>query len=77
LARGQNNYCSKGLFSPFYTDGTNHVHIDWKRVQSVELGSYNNEGMLTFMDGNEILFRLYKISGQWTKEVKALMGKLL
>jgi hypothetical protein len=58
-------------------DGTNHVHIDWKRVRSVELGSYHNEGMLTFLDGSEVLFRLYKISGQWPKEIKALMGALL
>ena len=58
-------------------DGTNHVHIDWSRVKSVELGSYNSEEMLTFTDGKEVLFYLYKISGQFSKEVKALIGQLL
>jgi hypothetical protein len=58
-------------------DGTNHVHVDWKRVQSVEMGSYHNEGMLTFLDRSEVLFRFYKISGQWPTEIKALIGTLL
>ncbi len=58
-------------------DGTNHVHIDWKRVKSAEIGSYGSEAMLTFMDGEEVLFRLYKIGGQWSTAVKALVGKLL
>jgi hypothetical protein len=58
-------------------DGTNHVHIDWKRIKSVKAGSYQNEGMLTFMDGEEVLFRLYKIGGHWSSAVKALIGDLL
>lgn len=58
-------------------DGTNHVHIDWKRVRSAEIGSHGHEGMLAFRDGNEILFRLYKIGGQWSKDVKVLVGDLL
>jgi NOL1/NOP2/fmu family ribosome biogenesis protein len=58
-------------------DGTNHVHIDWKRVRSVEAGAHGNEGTLTFMDGEEILFHLYKINGQWSAAVKALVGNLL
>lgn len=58
-------------------DGTNHIHIDWKRVRSVEIDSYGNEGMLKFMDGEETLFHLYKISGQWSAAIKALVGDLL
>ncbi len=58
-------------------DGTNHVHIDWKRIKLAEIGSYGGEGMLTFLDGSEVLFRLYKISGKWSREVSALAGELI
>ena len=44
-------------------DGTQHLHIEWSRVKSFELGDFNGEGMITFFDGNETLFKFYHPAG--------------
>jgi hypothetical protein len=48
-------------------DGTDHVHIDWSRVTSVEQGDFHGEGLLSFKNGDEILFRLYRPDGAFSK----------
>lgn len=58
-------------------DATNHVHIDWSRIKRAEIGEFHGEGMLTFLDGDESLFRLYKPSGPFTEEITDLAGDLL
>ena len=57
-------------------DGTNHVHIDWTRVKRVEVGSFHGEGMLTFFDGDDTLFKLYLPSGPFPKDVESLAKQL-
>lgn len=58
-------------------DGTNHIHIDWSRIQYVEAGLFHGEGMLTFRDGDEVLFRLYRPSGPFSKALESIAGELL
>ena len=50
-------------------DGKHHVHIDWRRVKEVEVGAHAGEGLLTFYDGTEALFRLYRREGPFPSEV--------
>ncbi|MDF1663662.1 MAG: hypothetical protein P1V97_17975 [Planctomycetota bacterium] len=58
-------------------DGTNHIHIDWSRIKAAEIGDFHGEGMLTFYDGDEVLFRLYKPAGPYRKELQDSSGALL
>jgi len=58
-------------------DGTHHVHIDWSRVKQVKIGSFHDEGLLTFLDGEETLFRLYLLSGPFPASVEKLTGNLI
>ena len=62
-------------------DGTNHVHIDWNKITKVEMGSFHGEGheegMLTFFNNDEPLFKLYRPQGEYPQEVKNLVGALL
>lgn len=58
-------------------DGLQHVHIDWNRIRTVEYGIFHGEGMLTFKDGDETLFRLYRMDGEFSNEIKNLVGSLL
>ncbi len=57
-------------------EGTNHVHIDWSNVKSCEIGNFNGEGMLTFFNGDKILFKLYKPSGKFSDSVISKAGSL-
>ena len=50
-------------------DGKHHVHIDWRRMKEVEVGVHDGEGLLTFYDGTDALFRLYRPEGPYPSEV--------
>lgn len=50
-------------------DGRHHVHVDWRRVKEVEVGTHEGEGLLSFYDGIERLFRLYRPGGPYPSEV--------
>ena len=58
-------------------DGTHHVHIDWSRIQEVQIGDFHGEGVLTFFDGEETLFRLYRPQGSFTEALTRATGSLL
>ncbi len=58
-------------------DGVHHVHLDWARLQRVEAGEFHGEGMLSFFDGSECLFKLYRMEGAWPADVIALTGNLI
>lgn len=58
-------------------DGTNHVHIDWSRVKRVEIDDFHGEGVLKFFDGDEILFRLYRMDGPYSSAIALLVGSLI
>ena len=58
-------------------DGTNHVHIDWSRVKQCKVGSFHGEGVLTFLDGNEVLFHLYRMNGPYSESVIENTGDLV
>ena len=57
-------------------DGTNHVHIDWSRVKRCEIGEFHGEGMLTFFDGDSVLFKLYKPEGKFSSKAETRAGDL-
>ena len=57
-------------------DGTQHVHVEWSRVKRVELGDHDGEGMLTFFDGAERLFRLYRPAGPYPTNLNQFVGDL-
>lgn len=57
-------------------DGTNHVHIDWSSVKSCEIGDFHGEDMLTFFNGDNVLFKLYKPSGKFSDSVASNVGSL-
>lgn len=58
-------------------DGTQHIHVDWTRVKRVEVGDHYGEGMLTFFDGDERLFRLYRPDGPFGSRIEGLAGPLI
>lgn len=58
-------------------DGTQHVHIDWRRVRHAEVSEYNGEGLLTFLDGRTVLFKLYRLAGPYPEMVAAAAGTLV
>lgn len=58
-------------------DGNQHVHIDWNRVKAVEYAVFHGEGMLTFKDGDDTLFRLYRMDGEFSDEIKNMVGPLV
>ncbi len=58
-------------------DGTHHVHIDWSRVKRFEYADFHGEGMLTFFDCEEPLFRLYRMEGPFPDEIKSMAGSLI
>lgn len=58
-------------------DGTDHVHIDWSRPKRVEVGDFHGEGLLSFFDENELLFKLYRMAGPFPKSVSLLEGNLV
>ena len=53
-------------------DGTDHVHIDWRRIKRFTVGDFHGEGMLSFFDGDECLFRFYNPAGPFSSEISAL-----
>ena len=53
-------------------DGACHVHIDWSRVKRFETGDFHGEGLLTFFDDNEFLFRFYRLAGPFSDQVASL-----
>lgn len=53
-------------------DGRDHVHVDWRRVKHAEVGVHAGEGLLTFYDGTETLFRVYRSGGPYPSEVARL-----
>ena len=57
-------------------DGTNHVHIEWDRVKRFEVGSFHGEGVLTFFDGVEPLFKLYRLEGPFPKSIEDMAVNL-
>lgn len=58
-------------------DGTQHVHIDWSRVKFVEYEIFHGEGLLIFKDEEDILFRLYRMDGEFSDQVKKMVGVLV
>lgn len=58
-------------------DGVHHVHLDWARLKRVEAGEQSGEGTLSFYDGSEFLFKLYRLAGAWPADVLALTGDLI
>ncbi|MNL14836.1 hypothetical protein D3C87_1357960 [compost metagenome] len=58
-------------------DGTCHVHIDWSRVKRFEVGEFHGEGMLTFYDGDEYLFRFYRMEGPFSEAIHRMSESTL
>lgn len=62
-------------------DGTFHVHIDWSRLKRVEITSIQiearTEGVISFFDGNERLFHLYRQQGVFPAEIQKYDGLLV
>lgn len=58
-------------------DGTDHVHIKWHGVTRAEIGMSDGEGLLTFWNGNDLLFELFRPAGAFPDEVAALVGELM
>jgi len=58
-------------------DGTHHVHVKWHRVARAEIGTSGGEGLLTFWNGNDLLFELFRPAGSFPAEVEALVGELM
>jgi hypothetical protein len=58
-------------------DGMCHVHIDWTRVKRFEVGDFHGEGMLTFYDGDEYLFRFYRMDGPFSDTINKLSESAL
>jgi len=58
-------------------DGACHVHIDWARMKRVALGEFHGEGVLSFYDGEECLFKLYRMAGPFSSEIEGLLGDLI
>lgn len=58
-------------------DGTHHVHIDWSRVRRVAVDEFHGEGMLTFLDGDVVLFKLYRPAGSYPPGVTQFAGALI
>lgn len=61
-------------------DGNFHVHIDWERVKSavfsvITIGD-RSEGVVSFKDGDESLFKFYRQSGDFPDEVKRFGGHI-
>jgi hypothetical protein len=53
-------------------DGTCHVHMDWSRVKRFVVGEFHGEGTLTFYDGDEYLFRLYRMEGSFSDAINCM-----
>ena len=51
-------------------DGTNHVHVDWARVRRVEVGTFHGEGLLSFFDGADQMFKFYSLEGPFPNSVE-------
>ena len=58
-------------------DGTCHVHIDWSRVKRFEVGLLHGEGVLTFFDTEEVLFRFYRLEGFFSEEITSLPKNII
>lgn len=58
-------------------NGDHHIHINWERVKSVEYSLFHGEGVLTFKDGEEKLFLLYRMGGEFSDEIKKFIGNLI
>jgi len=58
-------------------DGVHHVHLDWSRLERVEASEAHGEGVLTFFDGEEKLFRFYRMAGPWPAKVLEMAGELV
>ena len=58
-------------------DGEQHVHIDWARVKKVTYGTFHGEGLLTFFDGDEPLFKLYRMEGEFSEKIKEMVGNII
>lgn len=57
-------------------DGTHHVHIDWTCITRCEVGDFHGEGMLTFFDGETVIFRFYNHEGPFSKAIESFSGEL-
>lgn len=55
-------------------NGTQHVHIDWSRIKRVEVKELGGEGILTFFDKEESLFKLYRFSGPFSDAIARRNG---
>ena len=58
-------------------DGTNHVHIGWNKISSCKLGDFHGEGMLIFLDNDEIIFKIYKPSGRFSNTIASFEGTFI
>lgn len=75
--RKHDDHQAKDDFILDCSDGTCHVHIDWSRVKRVALSDHGDEGCLSFFDGEERLFDLYRMDGRFPFEVEELVVELL
>jgi hypothetical protein len=58
-------------------DGSQHVHVDWSRIKRLELTESRGEGVLNFFDGDELMFKLYRINGFYSSAVSGFAGALV
>ena len=57
--------------------GDQHIHIDWNRVKIVEYSVFHGEGVLIFKDGDEVLFKLYRMDGEFSDKARQFAGPLI
>ena len=57
-------------------DGTCHVHLDWSRIKKIKISELHGEGLLIFFDGDEALFRLYRMEGPYSSAISDLAMSL-
>jgi hypothetical protein len=55
-------------------DGTDHVHVDWDRVRSVEHSDFHGEGLLSFKDKDDVVFKFYRPNGAFPNSVLKFCG---
>ncbi|MEM7122089.1 MAG: hypothetical protein AAF563_12470 [Pseudomonadota bacterium] len=57
-------------------DCTHHAHIDWDLVTRAEIGTSRGEGLITFWNGTDLLFEMFRPAGPFPQDVVALAGEL-
>ena len=60
-----------------FGDGTHHLHIDWARMKKATCNVLEGRAAVSFLDGDNLLFRLYKPEGDFPEIVKRQCGALV